>query len=205
MSTRSRMHPPRMTEEEYLRVEATSRVRHEYVDGYVFAMSGATAAHNLICTNLLYVIYGHLGDGPCRAYVNDMKVKIESVRSYYYPDIMVSCEEFEAKSVFETSPVLLIEILSPSTAQIDRREKLIAYGKIESLKEYVIIYQDRQQVEVYRKEKSESWGLIELNVNDDLVLTSLPHGDLTIPFGTIYRGYNPPGLVKEEEGTYATT
>lgn len=205
MSRGAKMQPPRMTEEEYLRAEESAKVRHEYVNGFVFSMSGSTDAHNIICGNLFYVIYGHLGDSHCHVYSNDMKVRIESAKSYYYPDIMVSCEQFEAKSVFKTAPVLLVEVLSPSTASIDRREKLIAYERIESVKEYVVVYQDRQQVELYSKNSNNEWELVEFGGDDNLILKSLPCGDLIIPFGKIYRGYNPPRRVKEEESTYVIT
>lgn len=201
MSRRSKKPVPYMTEEEYLKAEEKATVRHEYVNGYVFAMSGSTDAHNLICGNIFYVIYGHLGNSPCRAYINDMKVRIQSATSYYYPDIMVSCEEFEPKSVFKNSPVLLIEVLSPSTAQIDKREKLMAYGKIDTVKEYVIVYQDRQRAELYSKTQVGQWEITEFVGGDDLLLKSLP-GELSIPMSTIYKGYNPPTRVKEDESSY---
>ena len=192
-----------MTEDEYLRFEEKAKVSHEFVDGHVFAMSGSTQAHNVICGNVFAALHGSLRGGPCQAYANDMKLKISSVSSYYYPDIMVSCEPFEAKSIFKHSPVLVIEILSPSTMQIDRREKLVAYQKIASLKEYVIIYQDRQRAEVYRRgEISGGWEFSVLSAQLDLVLESLPNGPLVLSFSTIYEGYNPPSRVQESEGFY---
>lgn len=200
-----------VTEEEYLRTEASASVRHEYVDGNVFAMTGSTDAHNIICGNIFSLIHGFLHGSQCRAYINDMKVRIQAVRSFYYPDIMVSCEPFEPKSVFKISPVLLIEVLSPSTASIDRREKLAAYQKISSLKEYVIVYQDRQRVELYRRE-ADGWELMILSSGEELLLEALPQGPLHLPFTTIYDGYDPPRRVKEPEisyvtasGTYATS
>jgi Uma2 family endonuclease len=192
----------RISEAEYLRAEEKATVRHEYVDGYVFAMSGSTRAHNLICMNISTFLHGHLRGGPCQATSNDLKLKIESARSYYYPDIMVDCERFVAKDVFVTEPVLLIEVLSPSTAAIDRREKLIAYQKIETLKEYLLVYQDRQQVELYRKEADGQWSYVVLNFTDELILESLPAGSLSMPFEVIYEGYSPPSRVKEEEVEY---
>jgi len=191
-----------MTEAEYLLAEETSTVRHEYVDGYLFEMTGATDAHNVICGNLFFVIYGHLEGSSCRAYINDMKVKIESAKSYYYPDIMVSCEQFEAKSVFKNAPVLLIEVLSPSTSQVDRREKLMAYGRVESVCEYLVVYQDRQRVELYCKDKNSDWELTVFSGTEDLVVKSLPCGEMLLSFSTIYKGYNPPLRVKEDEYSY---
>jgi len=191
-----------MSEEEYLLADEKATVRHEYVDGHIFAMSGSTAAHNLICGNVFSVIHGHLRGGPCKAYMNEMRVRIASVRSYYYPDIMVSCEPFVANSVFNSEPLLLIEVLSPSTKQVDRREKLVAYQKIASLKEYAIVYQDRQQIEIYRRLSDLNWELLVLKGLEDLVLQSLPKGPLHVPFSSIYEGYDPPLRVKESPNPY---
>ncbi len=191
-----------LSEDEYLLAEANGKIRHEYVDGHVFAMTGASEAHNLICTNLLVAIHQQLQDGPCRVYGNDMKVRIESVRSYYYPDIVVTCEPFDAKSVFKSAPVLLIEVLSPATSAIDRREKMMAYKKIVGLKEYLIVYQDRQRLELFRRTSSKEWIEIMAGVGEEIVLESLPNGVFSIPLSIIYKGYNPPVRVKESEAAY---
>lgn len=191
-----------MTEEEYLRQEERATVRHEYVDGYVFAMTGATDAHNVICGNIFSFLHGQLSGGPCRVYINDMKLHAESARSYYYPDIMVTCEPFEAKSVFKSSPVLLVEVLSPSTSAIDRREKLIVYRKTETLREYLIVHQDQQKVEFHRRTADSEWETLALSARDELVIESLPGGKVVLPFEIIYQGYDPPTRVKEIEEYY---
>lgn len=201
MRTRKKM--VRMTEEEYFRLEEASNIRHEYVDGYVFAMSGSTRAHNLICGNIFSFLHSRLRGGPCRAAINDLKVKVEAARSYYYPDVMVECSAFEGKGLYVTEPALLVEVLSPSTVSIDRREKLIAYQKIPTLKEYMIVYQDRQQVELYRREADGDWSYVVLNAEDEVVFESLPNGPTSLSFATIYDGYDPPRRVKEEEGEYS--
>src|SRR5262249_43428283 len=135
-------------------------------------------------------------------YINDMKVKIESAKSFYYPDIMVSCEPFEAESVFKIRPVLLVEVLSHSTKQTDLREKLVAYQGIESLQEYVVVHQDRQQVDIYRRVSGKDWELIVFTPLHDVVLTALPGDHLRLPFRLIYEGYEPPARVKENESAY---
>lgn len=150
------------------------------------------------------MLNGHVRGSCCRAYTNDLKVKIQAARSFYYPDIIVTCEPFEPKSVFCDAPVLLVEVLSPSTAQIDKREKLVAYQKIASLKEYVIVHQDRQLIELYLRESAERWRCKVLGRGEDLVLESLPKGPLRAPFATIYEGYDPPSWVKENDGLYET-
>ena len=135
-------------------------------------------------------------------YATDMKVRIQSRSSYYYPDIMVSCEPFEPQRVFKDHPVLLIEILSPSTKQVDLREKLVAYQAISSLKEYVIIYQDRQQIEVHSRSNDGNWEFNVLTKDQDLVLHSAPGKPLSMSFRTIYGDHDPPSRVKEEEEEY---
>lgn len=191
-----------MTEEEYLRREGSATIRHEYVEGYVFAMTGATEAHNVICGNIFTFLHGRLSGGPCRAFINDMKVNVKSARAYYYPDIMVTCEPFDAKSVYKSAPVLLVEVLSPSTSAIDRREKLIAYQKLQTLKEYLIVHQDRQQVEIHQRTSERNWECLIVTPGDELLLESLPGGPVSLSFELIYRGYDPPRRVKEIEEDY---
>jgi Uma2 family endonuclease len=193
----------RVSEAEYLASEEHSQTRHEFVDGYVFAMSGGTQAHNLICTNIAAFLHTRLRGKGCRASVNDLKVKIESARSFYYPDVIVDCAEFNPRGLFAIRPTLIVEVLSPSTASIDRREKLMAYQKLASLKEYLIVYQDRQHVDLYRKDADEEWLSFILHADDELVLESLPGGATPLPFATIYDGYDAPRRVKEEESDYS--
>lgn len=191
-----------MSEQEFLQFEAGSPVRHEYVQGHIFAMSGGTAAHNIITGNLFAALHQRLRGCPCRVYVNDMKVRIEEAQSFYYPDLMVSCEDFDRKSVFMSKPVLLIEVLSPGTAQTDRREKLVAYRKIASLSEYVLLHQDRQRFEVYRRESDGSWQFEMGEPGDDLILTSIGTEPVVISMDSIYEGCTPPDRVKESEELY---
>ena len=192
----------RMSDADYLKAEEKASVRHEYVDGYVFAMSGATQAHNRICTNLLALLHSQLRGGPCSVYAADMKVQIQAANSYYYPDLVVSCEAYDAKSVVLKHPVLVIEVLSPSTASTDKREKLIAYQKLASLKEYVIVYQDRKQVLLYRRGADDIWELSTINGSDALDLESISSGRFSIQLDLIYESTSVPGRVKEAESAY---
>lgn len=190
-----------MTVEEYLNSEDSGTMRHEYVDGQVFAMTGATAAHNAICMNVSTLLHSHLRGTGCRAYSNDMKVKIDSANSFYYPDILVTCEPFSPKSVFTKVPVLLIEILSPSTKQIDRREKVIAYKQIATLKEYLVIYQDRKRVEMYKKDSAGQWQTSIAQQRDIVQLDSL-QPPLQLPLTEIYEGLGLSNIVHEDEAEY---
>lgn len=190
-----------MTIDEYLGSEDLQSFRREYVDGRVFAMSGATAAHNAICINLSSVLHSHLRGTGCRVFANDMKVKIESLNSFYYPDIIVTCEPFSAKAVFTAAPVLIVEILSPSTKHIDLREKVIAYKQISTLKEYLIISQNRQRVEMFHKTGDDHWHVTVVEGNERLLLKSL-NPNMDISLSAIYEGLDLPGVVREGEAEY---
>jgi Uma2 family endonuclease len=119
-----------VSEEEYLRLEAHSPVRHEYVNGEMFAMTGGTLRHNTIALNLAVALRNGLRAGPCRVYINDVRVRIEKTRSYYYPDLLVTCtkgtQPVDLAAVTVDDPVLLVEVLSQGTEAIDRREKLLS-------------------------------------------------------------------------------
>jgi Uma2 family endonuclease len=171
--------------EEYLRTEEESPVRREFVDGQVYDMTGATWSHNIINGNLFAALHSHLRSGPCQATISDMKVWVESANCFYYPDVMVTCEPFVADSVFNVAPVLIAEILSPSTSKTDRREKLIAYKQIPSLKEYMIVYQNRRRVELYQKNADGQVVATEYAAGQSVTLQSMPE-PLTLSVESLY-------------------
>lgn len=158
-----------LSAEDYLAREAKSAVRHEYVGGHVFAMGGGSLRHNIICTNLFVILQNALKGGPCRSFISDVKVRIDSCNSFYYPDVMVSCNPTDTSPVFLQTPVLIAEVLSPSTSSTDRREKLIAYKQIESLQEYLIIHQSVRRVDIYRKESGAMWLSAEHNIDSEAI------------------------------------
>jgi Uma2 family endonuclease len=177
--------------EEYLELEGTSAERHEYVAGRVFAMVGATDAHNVIAGNLYRYIYDPVRDAGCHIYGSDMKLRVEAAQSFYYPDLMVTCEPFEPQSIFKSAPCLVIEVLSPSTMDVDRREKLIAYRHLTSLTEYVLVYQDKKQIELYRKDAQGDWHCSVFTRSDSvIVLNALPEKSIELNMNDVYRGLN---------------
>lgn len=181
-----------LTQQEYLDFEEKSQVKHEFVRGRIFAMAGASDAHNQVTGNVFALLHARLKGTGCFAYVADMKVRVELADSFYYPDVMVTCEAFAAKSVYKTQPVLIVEVLSPSTADIDRREKLVAYGLLPNLKEYLIVHQDKRLVELYQRSASgESWTAKALAASAPLSLSSLPSGDFSFSLDEIYSGIVP--------------
>ncbi|MBX9696154.1 MAG: Uma2 family endonuclease, partial [Cyanobacteria bacterium] len=174
-----------MTAQEYLEFEETASIRHEYVHGKVFSMTGATEAHNLICGNLFALLHAYLSGTGCRVFMVDMKVRVEAADCFYYPDIMVTCEPFDGKSVYKSLPRLIIEVLSPSTRQIDRREKLVAYQQISTLRQYVLVHQNNQRVEVHRMKADDQWEFFILGKDDQLVLEALHDSSLTLPVSAV--------------------
>ena len=141
---------------EYLDSEKDSPVRHEYVDGQLYAMAGASDRHNRIALNLASRLDGHLNGGPCEVFIAEMKVLVDPA-VYYYPDVVVTCDPPGGDPYIRTQPHLIIEVVLPSTERIDRHEKAFAYRRVPSLQEYVLVLQDRMQVEVYRRQSGDKW------------------------------------------------
>lgn len=191
-----------MTVRDYLSFEEMAELRHEYVQGRVFVMSGSTEAHNIISNNLNVALYNFLRGSGCRVFHNDMKVRVEKADCFYYPDVMVTCEPIDAKSVFKCSPSVIIEVLSPSTKQIDRREKLVAYQQLSSLHQYAIVHQSRMFIETYTRISEMEWQLDTLRRSDELRLNALPDKSLCIPVAAVYEDVDIPSRVEETEEEY---
>ena len=153
----------RLTPEEYIAFERKALpdaeiIRHEYINGELIAMSGASRAHNLITGNISGELRTLLKGSRCETYANEMRVSAPTTTSYFYPDVVVVCEEprFE-DDVFDTllNPIILVEVLSPSTEVYDRREKFAHYRQLTSLQEYVLVTQDKVLVEHYRRQEEQ--------------------------------------------------
>ena len=147
--------------EEYLTLERAAETKSEYVDGYIYAMTGASRAHNLVTVNISLRLGNQLLNRPCEIYVADMRVKAATARSYRYPDITVVCgqPEFEDPR-FDTltNPTVLIEVLSPTTEASDRGRKFAEYQRIPSLREYLLVAQDLPRIERYARQ-AKGWLL----------------------------------------------
>jgi Uma2 family endonuclease len=156
-----------LTAEEYLEFEQTAELRHEFVAGTLYAMSGPSESHHRIAGNLFAAFHAHLRGGPCNAYISDFKLRLKAGQEdvFYYPDIMVACGREGMTEYYLEHPKLIIEVLSPSTEQIDRREKAQNYRQIATLQEYVLIAQKHPHVEIHRR--ADGWGLTALNSLDD--------------------------------------
>jgi Uma2 family endonuclease len=149
----------RLDEPDYLALEQGAAIRHEYVAGIAYAMAGAGERHNRIALNLAVALRAAARGTPCGVYVSDMKLRIDTGPVFYYPDVMVSCEPAQPDSLFKTTPQLVAEVLSPSTAAIDTREKLQAYLGLASLRYYLMIDSERAAVSYYLRAPGEDWLL----------------------------------------------
>lgn len=178
-------HSP-LTVEEYLELEESSTVRHEYVGGDIHAMTGGSYRHNAITVNIVRKLADAADGTSCRVYVNDMKVRIED-SPFYYPDVMVVCEPLDSENpVFEDKPCLLVEVISPSTEKIDRREKLQNYQRIPTLKAYIIAAQDRKWISHYFRGEGGVWIRGDLTGEGRVPVPCPPGAELSVE--DIYRG-----------------
>jgi Uma2 family endonuclease len=165
--------PFKMTVEEYLEWESQQEMRHEYVNGELFAMTGGIP-HNDIALNLYRALYPHLRSRGCRINVSDVKVQVSPASPYYYPDIIVSCDPQDRNArKFIQSPTLIVEVLSPSTEAKDRGEKFISYQTMSSLQEYILIDSEKVAVECYWRDEGRMWLYSPYRAGDIITLSSL--------------------------------
>lgn len=160
---------PFVTIEEYLAGELVAEIKHEYIDGRIYAMAGASLNHERISSNLLRKIGNHLENSQCEVVGSDLKIKVEN--KFFYPDAMVICNSEKGDEYFTDSPILVVEVLSRSTRRSDKITKRTAYQSIPSLKEYMLIEQDRVEVEVCRR--SADWRVQNYFLGDDVYFESL--------------------------------
>jgi len=175
------------TPEAYLEAEKVAEVRHEYLAGTVHAMAGASRRHNRIALSIATTLRRQVRGGPCEVYLEGVKVRIRTAISefFYYPDAMVGCAPEDRHEFYLENPSLLFEVLSPSTDQIDRREKLLAYQTISSLDHYLIVSQDERQVERIRRDGA-TWTATVLEEPHDRL--SFPKQGMELTLAEIYEG-----------------
>ena len=155
-------HKP-LSVEEYLELEESATVRHEYVGGMVYARAGTTKRHNRISLSIAAHLLLAARGGLCRIYTSTVKVRAAE-DAFYYPDVMVACgpEDEDDDPLFEEDPCLIVEVVSPSTSAIDRREKLLAYKRLSGLQAYLIVEQDARKVERHWRDDEGLWWQAEL-------------------------------------------
>jgi len=165
-----------VTSEEYLALERAAEYKSEYYKGEVFAFAGASEWHNLITANLVATIHRQLRSSPCRAYPSDMRISIPQTPHYTYADVVVVCGQTQLEDDFKDNllnPIVIIEVLSPSTESYDRGKKFESYQRIASLMEYVLVSQDRPRIEQFLRQPDGRWLYSETSAEGSIKLTSI--------------------------------
>ncbi|WP_089728915.1 Uma2 family endonuclease [Candidatus Thiosymbion oneisti] len=170
--------------DDYLAGEEIAPLKHEYVAGEVFAMAGAGEAHVTVALNLASMLRNHVRGGPCRVYISDMKVRVEQADAFYYPDVFVTCDPADGREKrFKRNPILIVEVLSDSTAAFDRGAKFAHYRQLDSLLEYVLIEPERPLVDIFRRNAEGGWVLHPVAEGGELVFAAI---DFRCPVAAVY-------------------
>ena len=172
------------SDEEYLRLEQMLDDRHELVDGMLFLMAGGTVRHNRIAGMLYAKLLEAMGDGECEAFIENVKLRFLD-GTFYYPDVMVVCDSSDRDPRYRTQPCFVAEVLSGSTAPIDRGEKLLNYRTIPSLQTYVLLAQNTIRAEVYSKLPDGAW---RYEVLEGDAILEIPCAGLKLPVSSLYKG-----------------
>ncbi|MBD2445983.1 Uma2 family endonuclease [Nostoc sp. FACHB-152] len=173
-----------MSAEEYLIWEPTQEQRYEYWDGEVVAMTGGTRNHNRVSGNFFKLLDDALAERSCEVYIVDVKVQVEPGQKYFYPDVVVTCDERDTDTQLIKFPCLIIEVLSPSTEAFDRGKKFAKYRQSPILQEYVLVQVEQPGVEVFRRNEQGKWELSEYNSGEILRLESV---NVEIAIADLYR------------------
>ena len=178
---------PRFTHDEFLDREAQSPFRHEFRQGRIEMMAGGTMDHSLIANNCSASLQRALAGRGCRIVGPDLLLRIEQADVSTYPDLMVICDapNFHGRrKIIIDNPIVIVEVLSPSTESYDRGEKFDAYRQLPSLRDYVLVHQNEARIEVFSLESDGSWNQTEVSgLNARLTLESLA---IEVPLASIY-------------------
>jgi Uma2 family endonuclease len=184
--------PAPMSVDEYLAFERNSEVRHEFLGGELYAMSGASKRHNSLALNLASALRAHLGAGPCQVFMGDVKLRVNFAQDdvFYYPDLIVACDPADRDPYFVSSPKVVVEVLSSSTERVDRREKFLSYTRLPSLQEYILVDQNTPLITVFHRDQE--WAAHEAGPDGTLHIPSI---GFRLPVDQIYAGTAelPPG------------
>jgi Uma2 family endonuclease len=165
---------PRLTPEEYFAWEEQQQVRHEYIDGEVYAMTGGTINHSQIASNFNRLLGNHLRGSGCKTLNSDARVNIVASTHYVYPDVSVTCDERDKTTTqYITYPCLIVEVLSSSTEAYDRGNKFKLYRRNLSLQEYVLVDAETMAIELFRRADGDNWRIIDYEPGDLVELTSI--------------------------------
>jgi Uma2 family endonuclease len=170
----AREHFPKLTPVEYLDWEEQQELRYEYLNGEVYAMTGGTMNHSQIAGTFITLLNIHLRNSGCRVLNSDAKVQIAVSNDYIYPDVSVTCDERDKTATkFICHPCLIVEVLSPSTAAYDRRDKFNLYRRSDSLQDYVLVDTQKIEIDIYSKNDRGRWEIMSYAAGDSIELTSI--------------------------------
>lgn len=169
-----------LSEHEYLSGEKISQLKHEYIAGEVFAMAGASRNHERIAGNIYAKLLQQLTNIPCEPFSSDLKVK--ALNNFYYPDVLVVCDDADGNNYYTEKPLIIVEVLSKSTRRMDKTHKMQAYKNIPELQEYVLIEQDYVDVEICRR--NNHWQSEHYFLGDEITFKTL---ELTLTVAEIYQ------------------
>ena len=173
------------TAAEYFAFEERSEVRHEFFDGEIFAMAGGTKAHNLIAQNIVLGLRGALRGNGCQVFMEDVRLAVQDDFHYTYPDVVVSCDPADRRDPYLVrQPVLIVEVLSPSTAEYDRSRKFNQYQKLPSLRHYILVSQTAWVLEWFRRDEVGQW--IYTVLSDPIDVLKIPDLQLQLPLADVY-------------------
>lgn len=175
-----------VTPEEYLGIERKAEFKSEYIDGVIYALAGGSKRHSLVATNIIISLGVQLRGRSCTVYNSDLKITTPNLQRYFYPDVSVVCGEtgvVDDQEDVVLNPILIVEVLSESTAAYDRGKKFLSYQQIDSLQEYILVSQDEMLVEGYARQGNDTWlytkvtgleGVLHLpSVNCELALKDI--------------------------------
>jgi Uma2 family endonuclease len=154
--------PFHFSEADYLAFEATTDLKHEYVDGYIHAMAGASERHNRITMNIGFHLRSGARGGHCGVFLSNMKFRAEHGHFYYFPDVMLVCNQNDDNQLYKEKPFFIAEVASVSTEKIDRREKWVTYSKVETLRYYLLVDSTKKFVEYYFRDEQNQWQAVIL-------------------------------------------
>ena len=171
----------KLSEQEYLQGEEVAEFKHEYLNGEVWAMVGASDNHVTIAGNLFYQLKQKLNDKPCRSYISDMKVKVEQANAFFYPDVFVTCEQKDKQNThYKEHPVFIAEILSPSTEAYDRGDKFKFYRQLPSLQEYWLIDAQKTSIDCFSRQSNDTWVLHNVSLRQENSLIQVLDIELSV-------------------------
>jgi len=176
---------PKLTPEEYFVWEEKQLLRHEYLNGEVYAMGGETQNHGRIASNIIFILKGHLRGGGCQVGNSDCRVNIFGTKDYVYPDVSVTCNDRDRTAIQAIQyPCLIVEVLSPSTASYDRGDKFRLYRRNPSLQDYVLVDAEKIAIDLYCKNDRGNWEIFNYQPGDNIELQSI---DLSFPIELVYQ------------------